>query len=411
MSRNRANTCTSVLRPHMGVAAAALLALAAGCGTTGSHTSRSASHAKQTLQAIKSATEWDMARQAFLAGDLEKALKAADRSIALNDGVPKSHVLRGRILLEMGDLEGAIASFEQAEALDPTHVDAFYYQGVVHERLVAKDRALACYTKAAELDPAAPQYAIAAAEMLIDLSRVSEAREFLDSRQKTFEHNAGVRHLQGQIAMVESDPVRAERCFNEARLLSPDDSAIVEDLVRAQMANGKFADAESQIARLLKQEQNAGRRDLLKLQARCLVQIDRLVDAREILSKLTRGAEGGSDADAWVELANVSYALKDDVRARQAAARAIAIAPRRAEGYLVRALVERRSGNLELAVATLTKGAESAPQDARILTMLAIVESERNNPTQARAALDAALLADPKNTAARNLLSNAPEAP
>ncbi|MBM4107726.1 MAG: tetratricopeptide repeat protein [Phycisphaerae bacterium] len=389
----------------------ATLALACGCGTTGSHTSRSASHAKQTLQAIKSATEWDMARQAFLAGDLEKALKAADRSIALNDAVPKSHVLRGRILLEMSDLEGAIAAFEQAEALDPDHVDAFYYQGVVHERLAAKERALDRYAKAAELDPAAPQYAIAAAEMLIDLARVAEARGFLDARQATFEHNAGVRHLMGQIAMMESDPVSAERLFNEARLLSPDDSAIVEDLIRAQMANGKFADAEFQIARLLKQEQNAGRRDLLKLQARCMVQIDRLVDAREILSKLTRGAEGTSDADAWVELANVSYALKDDVRARQAAARAIAIAPRRGEGYLVRALVERRSGNLDLAVATLTKGAGSSPQDARILTMLAIVESERQNPAQARAALDAVLRIDPDNAAAKNLLSTVRESP
>lgn len=389
----------------------AALCVAWGCGTTGSHTSRSVSHAKQTLQAIKSATEWDMARQAFLAGDLDKALKAVDRSIALNDGVPKSHVLRGRILMEMSDLEGAIDAFERAEALDPSHVEAFYYQGIVYERLTDKERALERYTRAAELDPAAPHYAIAAAEMLVDLSRVAEARSFLESRRSTFEHNAGVRHLLGQIAMIEQDPVRAERLFNEARLLAPDDTEIVEDLIRAQMANRRFAEAEANIARLLRQEANAGRRDLLKLQARCLVEVDRLVDAREILSRLTRSAEGASDADAWIELAKVSYTLKDDVRARQSASRAMAVAPRRPEGYIVRALVERRAGNLDLAASTLARGREAAPEDARLLTLLAMIESERNNPAQARAALDEALRLDPENAAARRLLSGVGDAP
>ncbi len=381
------------------------------CGTTGSHTSRSVSHAKQTLQAIKSATEWDMARQAYLAGDLDKALKAVERSIALNDGVPKSHVLRGRILLELSDLEGAIEAFEYAEALDPSHVDAFYYQGVVYERLADKERALDRYSRAAELDPAAPQYAIAAAEMLVDLGRLADARTFLESRRSTFEYNAGVRHLLGQIAMMEQDPVRAERLFNEARLLAPDDTEVMEDLVRAQVANGKFAEAETNISRLLRHEHNAGRRDLLKLRARCLIEVDRLVDAREILSRLTRGADGASDADAWIELAKVSYALKDDVRARQAASRAVAVAPRRAEGYIVRALIERRAGNLDLAASTLARGREIVPDDTRLLTLLAMVESERNNPAEARAALDAVLRLDPDNSAARNLLSSVPDAP
>ena len=37
-----------------------------------------------------------------------KALKSVDNSITINPNVDKSHVLRGRILIEQSDLEGAL---------------------------------------------------------------------------------------------------------------------------------------------------------------------------------------------------------------------------------------------------------------------------------------------------------------
>ena len=48
--------------------------------------------------------------------------------------MPKSHVLKGRILIEEGKLEQARASFLEAEKLDEDCVEAQYYLGIVHER-------------------------------------------------------------------------------------------------------------------------------------------------------------------------------------------------------------------------------------------------------------------------------------
>src|SRR6056297_2393297 len=85
-----------------------LIATLAGCAGQGNYTREGVSMAKERMSFLKSATEWELARQAFLAGDLEKALRKVEVSLAINDTVVKSHVLKRRILIEMGDLGSAL---------------------------------------------------------------------------------------------------------------------------------------------------------------------------------------------------------------------------------------------------------------------------------------------------------------
>ena len=220
---------------RLGMTAAALVALA-GCSGHGKYTQDEQNRAEAALAAIKSGTEWDMAQQAFLGGDLEKALKKIDQSLAINESVAKSHSLKGRILFEMGELDQAIESFERAEALDPNYVEAHYYQGVLFERIMRREEALAKYQRCIELDDTNPQYAIAAAEVMIDTGRPDEAKEFLLSLGTTFEHHAGVAQTLGHIEMMQGDDSAAAEYFSQARLLAPEDQSILEDLIRAQVA-------------------------------------------------------------------------------------------------------------------------------------------------------------------------------
>ena len=104
---------------------------------------------------------------------------------------------------------------------------------------------------AAQLDPASPQYSLAAAEMMIDQCHLDQADDFLRARGPAFEHVAGVRQTLGHIAMMRGEHEAAAAFFNEARLLAPDDKAILEDLVRAQVAIGQYAQAEFNLTRLL----------------------------------------------------------------------------------------------------------------------------------------------------------------
>lgn len=364
------------------------LSLAAGCSPgKGKYTSEALQRANERVSGIKAANEYQQAWQSYAAGELQKAEKAVDRSLTLNPSVPRSHVLKGRIQLERGDLEEAMDSLKRAEGLDPKNVEAQYYLGIVHERVGQTTEALDRYTKAAELEPTNPQYSLAAAEMMIDQGRLADAEAFLTTRVASFQHNAGVRQTLGQIAMMRGEPQKAVELFAEARLLAPDDTSVLEDLVRAQVETQKFADAEFNLVRLLKVPANKDRRDLMHLRARCLMQLDRPLDAREVYAELTKDEGGQRDVEAWIGLGNTSYVLRDVLRLRQASARVIALAPDRPEGYVLRAWFQLRASNPTDALTSLDKAIERRGDQKEPLLLKAMVLKQLGRLDEAQAYL------------------------
>lgn len=334
-----------------------------GCMSGGGSTKEHKSLAQQRLNEIKSATEFDMARQAFLSGDLTKAADKIETSLAMNPQVAKSHVLRGRIMLERGIFDEAMHSLEMAQTIDPQNVEAYYYQGIIFERLADREEALAKYLKASSIETGSAQFIVAAAEVFIDLGRDAEAYQFLDDVKDRFEHNAGVRQTMGHLAFVLGNYSESVENFRQAQLLAPDDLGIVEDLARSQIYNGDFAEAEYNLARLLDLEENFERRDLKHLQARCLMATDRVLDARTVLLELTGDAEGSSDVEAWAALGQASYKIEDFKNVRRSAARLQAIAPSRHEGFLFQALFERSEGKQAAAIAATSEALKRKPDD------------------------------------------------
>ena len=397
--------------------AAAILAAAAatstGCNafrTHGKYTQEHITKSRERLDQMKSATQYDMAQQAFLAGDLDKSQKLVDASLAVSPAVARSHVLRGRIMIEKGLIEQALQSLARAEAIDPGFVDAHYYQGIAFERVLKREDALAHYVKAAELDPSNAQYAVAATEVLIDLDRTADAEKFLSQQSERFQNNAGIRQTLGHLALMRDDPKTAVVMFNDARLLAPDDADILEDLTRAQFQTGAFAEADANASRLLNDPANAGRRDLLHLRARCLADLNRVVEARDILITLTSGLEGAGDTEAWIGLGNVAYVLKDLARVRAAATRVIALAPDRADGYMLKALWHRRMGDTDKALLEIERTLERSPSHASALTLKGIILADRGQYEAARVALGAALRSDPANADVATLLGSVEQA-
>ena len=392
--------------------AVALLALlgwaaivAPGCRGHGDYTKEHVSGAKKKMDALKSGTEWQMAHQAFLAGDLDKAMRHCDYSISLNDNVARSHVLRGRIFMEMGNLEQSSIAFSKAETLDPVNVDTQYFQGILAERLTRTQDALTRYQKAAELDPSNSQYPVAAAEMLIDLNRIADAKAYLVASRDRFDHSAGICQTLGQIALLENDAEGAAKLFYEASLLAPENQAIIEDLANAQITLGKFAEAETILARMVKVEKNSDRRDLRHLRARCLTQLNRPVEARTIYLDLTADEQGGSDVEAWIGLAELSHTLRDNQRLKTSATRLIAIAPERSEGFSFMGLHYKKAGNLQAAAQNFDKAVqiEGSPQH---LLLLGMTLQEMGRPDDARRCYSAAQSLDPANTTAGQLLTS-----
>ena len=357
-------------------------ALLSACSGQGNYTREGASLAKERMSVMKSATEWEMGRQAFLAGDLEKALRKVDASLSLNESVTKSHVLKGRIMIEMGELGQALKSLHTAEALDPNDPDAQYYLGIVFERLNRPEDAAEHFMAASELDDYNPAHAVAAAEMLMDLDRADEAREYLLGMPMAGD-NAGIRQMLGHIALIEGRNDDAVKFFSEARLLAPDDAAIQENLIRAQMLVGQHAAAELNIAALRKNPDNAGRRDLKLLHAEALLAVNRPVEARSIYQELLSDPDMASDVSAWIGLGNASYMVGDQRTLRKAASRVVALDPSSHEGYAMWALCHRRDGQFEKALSSINQAIERLPQDASFHAARAMILADMGRAAEA----------------------------
>jgi tetratricopeptide (TPR) repeat protein len=389
--------------------AASILGLAAlgGCGSImgkhGDYTEEQRNAAKVKLDGIKAGLEYQAALGDLEAGDLPKALKSVENSLAILETQPKAWTLRGRILLESGNIAGALQSFARSEELDTNLVDTHYFLGIANERLERKEEALKRYLRAAELDEGNAQYATAAAEVMIDLGRTAEARTYLEQRGTALVDNAAVRQVLGHLAMMDKDFARAETLFNEARLLSPNDLTVLEDLTRSQIALSKFADAEIGLKKLLNDPKTSARRDLQHARAKCLIETDRLVDAREILIRLCNDQQGSADVEAWADLGQVSHKLNDFNRVRTAGNKLIAIAPSSPEGYLLRGLWERQRGDLRAAKDSVNAAIERGPSaDAYLL--LSSIQIDLRDQNGAAKTLRLALANDPSNRTAAEML-------
>lgn len=371
---------TTTLRMRGAALGAAMLtsaALLSACsGRHGAYTSAALKQSEQRLGAIKAGAEFETARQQFLSGNLPKALTTIDTSISLAPTVTKSQVLRGRILLEMGEYEDALNAFASAIQLDPENIEANFHRGVAFERVSRWEDALLQYERASALDPSEARFVVAQAEMLLELRRRDESRAMLEKALERFPNSAAVRHSLAAVALIDGLPSLASRLLREARLLDPDDNGILEDLARSEFDNGRFAEAEQTLRELLAQDDMEARRDLVHMRIRCLVEMNRLVDARTALLALTADRKGEADRQAWLTLGRVSLKLNDMPRLRTAASRLMALEPTRPDGRLLMAAWQRRRGDLEGSLRSINAAIELAPRQEEAWVMRGVVLGE-----------------------------------
>ena len=86
-------------------------------------------------------------------GDLESAIASWDEALALDPNLLEAWQHRGGALGNVGRLEESIASFEKVLFLDPEHQQAWFSRGLVLEASGKMEDAIASYQKTLELDP------------------------------------------------------------------------------------------------------------------------------------------------------------------------------------------------------------------------------------------------------------------
>lgn len=86
-------------------------------------------------------------------GDLEGAIASWDQTVALDPNLSQAWHNRGSALGNLGRLEEALASFRQAVTLNPQNYQALFHLGAVLEALGQNEEAIASYQKVLELEP------------------------------------------------------------------------------------------------------------------------------------------------------------------------------------------------------------------------------------------------------------------
>lgn len=385
----------------LGVVAAAGLVGCAGPTKTGIEARRQA-HDRVNL--VNAQLHNDQAYQAFETGQFDKALHQINQALQRYPKAPQYHVLQGRIYLETHRLESAIESFKAALDVDPEFADAHYFAGIVFERWSDDKTAYDHHHSAYELDPTSVKYLLPAAETLIAIGDLKGAREMVESKLVYFEHNAALRHLLGQIAMLEGDWDRAVDLYTQARLLNPDDIFLLEDLVWARYAAGLFSKCHSAVKQLQGlSRDHAGRPDLKLLEARCLAQMGRTDEARRLYVELTRS--NATEPNGWIELGMLAWAAGDYPRVAVCGVRVVALAPDRYEGYMLRAINEREEGRLDEAATLLLEAANRVQGTVIPHLLLGKTLEELGNRDGALAAYGEAVRVAPESREARAMLN------
>ena len=90
-------------------------------------------------------------------GDLERALADYDEAIRLEPKYLQAYSNRGTVFLELGDDERAVADFDRAIAGDAMYASALHNRGLAHSRQRRFDLAIADHGEAIRIAPDTPR--------------------------------------------------------------------------------------------------------------------------------------------------------------------------------------------------------------------------------------------------------------
>ena len=377
-----------------------------GPGTTRGKLNRD--NARARVDTFNSQLAYDQAIQAFRTGQFKKAMRQIDGALKLTPDVPEFYILMGRVFMETHLLEQANDAFDKAIELNPNSADAHYYLGIVYQRWSNDQSAYEYYARAHELDNSTVQFVLAAAESLIALSKFDEAQLFIESKMDYFEHNASMRQLLGQIALLMGNAADAAQIFAEARLLNPDDEMLLEELAHAQYVAGLYGKCYDSVKQFQRMK-NGLTLESKQLEARCLVALGRTTEARNLYLELTRSDP--SNTELWIEFGSLAWEIGDYRKTALCSVRIVALAPHRYEGYMLKGIYEREKGNLNQAASLLRQSAALSSDVALPHMVLGRTLEENGDVKGALGAYADALRAEPDNEAAQQLFQGLSYAP
>jgi len=171
----------------------------------------------------------------ILGANLQKlgqdALPALRKGAEFLPGDAQAHCNLGIVLLELGQSETAMVSFERALKIDPGYVDAHYNQGLIRQGLWQLDGAVASYRRALAIRPNFAEAYINLGAALRDLGRSGEAgdcfRRALAIKPDSSEALSNLGIFLEESGQLDS----AVECFRQALRIDPEHAAAHSNLL------------------------------------------------------------------------------------------------------------------------------------------------------------------------------------
>ena len=356
-----------------------LLLTVAILGTAGCHGPSKAGleareNAYNRIDKVNTQIAFGQAQQAFEVGNLREGLEIITEAVVRYPEAAEYHLLKGRILMEMGRLDEARIALEGAAEQNDQLSEPWYFLGIVYQRWSEDEQSHVHYMHAADLEPNRPQFLLASAEMLVAMKRYEEADGLLISRIRKFEHHPAMRHLLGQIAALRGDMAKAVQYYEEASLLQPEDMHLLSELAHMQFMAGNVPECLTVIERI-EYSGHALDRNLHRTKARCLMHARRELEARPIYKQLLASRE--HDVMLWEEAGLLAWSIEDWRGLKNCGQRVSALASDHASGWTMLAVAHRSEGRYDEAEASLLKAVACEDADALCWVLLANLR-ERN---------------------------------
>jgi tetratricopeptide (TPR) repeat protein len=223
--------------------------------------------------------------------------------------------LRNAVAFESaGKYESALASIEEALAIQENYVDAWLVKGVIYGKLGRCSEAIKCYDKIIEIDSSFGDAWRLKAATYTSLSRDDKAAECLTKAVELNPTNLEFR-LSLAIALQRLKKFEeALRCYEVAKKQRPDDPRIdyYIGLMWANMADYQKALSYFENALLIK----ADFTDALLAKGIMLARLDRKDEAKQCADKILE-LKGGSEKQQATQNQSLNASIRDQFNASQ----------------------------------------------------------------------------------------------
>jgi len=336
-------------------------------------------------------------------GRLDEAVKHARDALKLDSEYIEARVLLGKIHIERGEYNAAVAELERVRQQEPESSEVYYLLGVAQEKSGRPAQALESYRHCYSLDKSNVDAVVAAGEVLGTMERYAEAQQLLDEHLAGADGSPALYELAGRLAMMRRRYEQAARYYMLAHDLDYENGRYAECLGQAQFFAGQHRQAGETLTELTRREDYEASAVTYTMLGDCLLGLGKPKEARTAYFRATELDPGSSLV--WMNMAKVSMALGDIGRALAAGREAFRLDNGSAEAALLYGYALLQTGQNDQAVSVLSRAVGVHNTDATVQCLLGRAHEAQGDARSALACYRAALEAEPQNVLAQELLS------